>query len=102
MCDNQYTLKVCLKLFKPRPCHVPLFHAIDRTLTYLKNTTTIPFHLIPGHTNNKLQQVDRVATRALQQHISHTLTIHQLLQNNTDATASGGAVTELLKKKKVC
>ena len=92
MCDNQYTIKVCLKLIKPHPCHVPLFHAIDRTLTYLKNSTTIHFHWIPRHTDNKFhQQVDRVATRSLQQQTSYTLTIHQLLQNNTDAMASGGA-----------
>ena len=84
MCDNQYTIKACLKLIRPHPCHIPLFHAIDQTLTYLKNVTTIHFHWIPGHTNNKLhQQVDRIATRSLQQHTSHTLTIHQLLQNNT-------------------
>ena len=69
--------------------------------------TTIHFYWIPGHTNNKFhQQIDRIATRSLQQYKSYTLTIHQLLQNNTDATASVGHLTlnshelELLKKKK--
>ena len=55
---------------------------------------TVYFHWIHVHTNNRFhQQVDHIATRSLQQSTTYKLTLHQLLQNNTDATASGWAKT---------
>lgn len=92
MCDNQYAVKACLKLYKPNLVHVPFIAAIHRTIRYLEPTTKIHFHWIPGHTNNKFHcQVDHAATQALQRHSNYTITVNKLLQNNTDALASGGA-----------
>ena len=50
------------------------------------------FHWIPVQTNRKFHcHVDRIASHALQQHSTYTVTVHKILQNNTDAVASGVA-----------
>ena len=91
MCDNQYSIKICLKQCQSHPLHMPLVAAIHRTVQTLKPVTTIHFHWIPGHTDNKFHcQVDTAASQALQLYSTHTLTLHKLLHNITDALASGG------------
>ena len=92
MCDNQYAIKSCLKLCNPHHSHVPFYSAIHRTIKHLSNTTQISFHWIPGHTNNKFHsQVDRLASNCLHRHNAPTLTLCELLENYTDAMASGRA-----------
>ena len=92
MCDNQYAIKACLKLCKPHPDHVPLLHAIEKTVDHLTDITKIIFHWIPGHTNNSFHsQVDRLATNCLQHSHAAPVSLSQLIQHNTDAFASGGA-----------
>ena len=73
MCDNQYSIKICLKQCQPHPLHMPLVAAIHRTVQTLKPVTTIHFHLIP---DNKLNcQVYIAAIQALQLYSIHTLTL---------------------------
>ena len=47
MCDNQYAIKVCLKQWKSHSSHVPLFHAIHKTVQLLAKTTSVQFHSHP-------------------------------------------------------
>ena len=70
---------------------MPLVAVIHRTVQTLKHDTKIHFHWIAGHTDNKFHcQVDTAASQALQLYSTYTLTLHKLLQNITDALASGG------------
>ena len=92
MCDNQYTIKTCLKFCNPHRDHVTLYHNIHLTTQALHDVTTIHFHWIPSHTNNSFhQKVDSLAITCL--HIppctSRIFSINELLQQHTDALASG-------------
>ena len=91
MCDNQYAIKGCLRHCKIHPLHLTLFHSIYQSVKHLLHRTQIHFHWIPGHTNNKFHsQVDRLASQCLRNNTTFTLTLHELLNNHTDAMASGG------------
>ena len=84
MCDNQYAIKACRK--HQKPYHSSSLNTSDCSIS---PNITVHFHWIHGHTNNKFHcQVDSIAT--------HTLTIHNILKQNTDALASGGANNPLL------
>ena len=92
LCDNQYAIKVCLKLNQPNIKHIMFFQCIEKLINHLSPAYNIHFHWIPGHTDNHIHKhVDYLASKCSRDHTLRVLPIATFLSTHTDADASGGA-----------